>query len=103
MIWKCDQLSSLGSSSEREIYLQEIYWKVLSSLTPKVSEGSRIKQREELNYNAIETKSSGAGLALQHSLKVGQGGWDIMPLHHSFIACELSQEEAMILGEVLIG
>lgn len=103
MIWKCGQLGSLGSSSEREINLQEIYWKVLSPLTLQVSEGNRIKQREELNYNAITAKSSGAGLALQHSLKLGQGDWDVIPLHHSFIACGLSQEEAVILGEVLIG
>lgn len=67
-----------------------------------MSGGGRIEQREELNYDAVAAKSSGADLALQGSLNLGQWGWDFILLHQQFIGCRLSQEEAVILGEVIL-
>lgn len=66
------------------------------------NEGCGIEQREELNCDAVATKSYGAGLTLQSSLKLGQGGWDLIPLHQQFTGCWLSQGKAVILAEVVL-
>lgn len=82
-----------------KLCLQETYWRVSSGSTKKAKKGGkerRIRQREELNSNAITTEtqansmaSSRVRMALPSCPVLRQGTNNFISLHQPVIGCGL--------------